>query len=160
MTLAVRSIAAACVVAVLAVAPARGVAQIATPPDDTATPSVDPEADTPPVPDTALLMGLDKITARTHPMAAAIGEELRFGRLGITVRACEKARPEDPPRTIAFLEIRDYSEDDAQAGEPNKIFVGWMLASSPGLNALEHPVYDVWLIDCSTSFTQASAGNE
>lgn len=105
----------------------------------------------PSVPDTAHLMGLNKITARTHPMRVGLDAPLRFGTLGIIVRACEKARPEDPPKTIAFLEIREYPVNESLEEEPEPIFSGWMLASSPGLNALEHPVYDVWLTDCSTS---------
>jgi hypothetical protein len=96
-------------------------------------------------------MGLNKITARTHPMRVGLDAPLRFGTLGIIVRACEKARPEDPPKTIAFLEIREYPVNENLEEEPEPIFSGWMLASSPGLNALEHPVYDVWLTDCSTS---------
>ena len=113
-----------------------------------------------PVPDTAHLMGLNKITARTHPMRTALDAPLRFGTLGIIVRACEKARPEDPPKTIAFLEIREYPVNEEVTTEPEPIFSGWMLASSPGLNALEHPVYDVWLTDCTISSPVVPAGNE
>lgn len=124
-------------------------AQDAAPAEETATA---PAVDAAPVkPDTAHLMGLNKITARTHPMRVGLDAPLRFGTLGIIVRACEKARPEDPPKTIAFLEIREYPVNETLEEEPAPIFSGWMLASSPGLNALEHPVYDVWLTDCSTS---------
>ncbi|MEQ8745175.1 DUF2155 domain-containing protein [Pyruvatibacter sp.] len=111
-------------------------------------------------PDTAHIMGLNKITARTHPMTVKIDESLRFGTLGIIVRACEKARPEDPPKTIGFFEIREYPVNEELTEEPEPIFSGWMLASSPGLNALEHPVYDVWLKDCSISSGPASAASE
>jgi hypothetical protein len=124
-------------------------AQDAAPAEETA-PAPDVDA-APAKPDTAHLMGLNKITARTHPMRVGLDAPLRFGTLGITVRACEKARPEDPPKTIAFLEIREYPVNETLEEEPAPIFSGWMLASSPGLNALEHPVYDVWLTDCSTS---------
>ena len=113
-----------------------------------------------PRPDTANLMGLNKITARTHPMRVKLDTPLRFGTLGIVVRACEKARPEDPPKTIAFLEIREYPVNEEITAEPEPIFSGWMLASSPGLNALEHPVYDVWLTDCTISSAAASAPSE
>jgi len=112
------------------------------------------------VPDTAHLMGLNKITARTHPMRVQLDTPLRFGTLGIVVRACEKARPEDPPKTIAFLEVREYPVNEEILDEPEPIFSGWMLASSPGLNALEHPVYDVWLTDCTISSAPASAPSE
>ncbi|WP_043948838.1 DUF2155 domain-containing protein [Candidatus Phaeomarinobacter ectocarpi] len=112
------------------------------------------------VPDTANLMGLNKITARTHPMRVKLDTPLRFGTLGIVVRACEKARPEDPPKTIAFLEVREYPVNEEITTEPEPIFSGWMLASSPGLNALEHPVYDVWLTDCTISSAAAPASSE
>ncbi len=112
------------------------------------------------VPDTANLMGLNKITARTHPMRVKLDTPLRFGTLGIVVRACEKARPEDPPKTIAFLEVREYPVNEEIVTEPEPIFSGWMLASSPGLNALEHPVYDVWLTDCTISSAVASGSSE
>lgn len=111
-------------------------------------------------PDTANLMGLNKITARTHPMRVKLDTPLRFGTLGIVVRACEKARPEDPPKTIAFLEVREYPVNEEITTEPEPIFSGWMLASSPGLNALEHPVYDVWLTDCTISSAAAPASSE
>lgn len=112
------------------------------------------------VPDTAHLMGLNKITARTHPMRVQLDTPLRFGTLGIVVRACEKARPEDPPKTIAFLEVREYPVNEEILDEPEPIFSGWMLASSPGLNALEHPVYDVWLTDCTISSAPVPAPSE
>ncbi len=111
-------------------------------------------------PDTAHLMGLNKITARTHPMRVKLDTPLRFGTLGIVVRACEKARPEDPPKTIAFLEVREYPVNEEILDEPEPIFSGWMLASSPGLNALEHPVYDVWLTDCTISSAPTPAPSE
>ncbi|MGD1935617.1 MAG: DUF2155 domain-containing protein [Candidatus Phaeomarinobacter sp.] len=120
----------------------------------------EPVVEVAPVPDTANLMGLNKITARTHPMRVKLDTPLRFGTLGMIVRACEKARPEDPPKTIAFLEIREYPVNEEISSEPDPIFSGWMLASSPGLNALEHPVYDVWLTDCTISSNAASAASE
>ena len=110
--------------------------------------------------DTASLVGLNKITARTYPMTAPVGEPIRFGTLGIVVRACHKARPEDPPETIAYLEIREYPMTEAIEEELAPIFSGWMLASSPALNALEHPVYDVWLTDCKMASGDASSGSE
>lgn len=110
--------------------------------------------------DTAVLKGLNKITARTHPITARLDAPVRFGTLEIIVRACHKARPEDPPRTVAFLEIREYPIGRELEYVPDPIFAGWMLASSPGLNALEHPVYDVWLTDCRMSSGEASGDSE
>ena len=68
----------------------------------------------------------------------------RYEALEITARACRKRPPEETPETAAFLEI-----DDARPGQPTRrVFTGWMFASSPAVSALEHPVYDVWVIDC------------
>jgi hypothetical protein len=92
----------------------------------------------------AVLQGLDKVTARITIIEAPVGEEVMFGRLGITPRTCLKTPPTEPPESAAFLEIRSL-----EPGEPPRTdFVGWMMASSPALSALEHPVYDVWVIDC------------
>ncbi|HMU49441.1 MAG TPA: DUF2155 domain-containing protein, partial [Geminicoccaceae bacterium] len=92
----------------------------------------------------AVLQGLDKVTARTTIIEAPVGQEVMFGRLGITPRTCLKTPPTEPPESAAFLEIRSL-----EPGEPPRTdFVGWMMASSPALSALEHPVYDVWVIDC------------
>ena len=60
------------------------------------------------------------------------------------MRACDKRPPEETPESASFLEI--YEQREGQS--PVQIFAGWMFASSPGLNALEHPVYDVWVLDC------------
>jgi hypothetical protein len=106
----------------------------------------------------ALLQGLDKITARISTFEAPLGEAVRFGTFEIVARACEKRPPEEPPESAAFLEITDLRTDsDAVA-----LFTGWMFASSPALSAVEHPVYDVWVIDCrkaSSSVSSSSAGN-
>jgi hypothetical protein len=101
----------------------------------------------------ALLQGLDKITARVSKFEAPIGTPVRFGTLSIRVRDCEKNPPEDPPESAAFLEI-----DELRPGEVNlRVFSGWMFASSPALSALEHPVYDVNVLDCRTESGSPSA---
>jgi hypothetical protein len=70
----------------------------------------------------------------------------------IVVKACRKAPPEETPEVTAFLEITQLSAPgvEAPSGDDAKIFSGWMFASSPALNALEHPTYDVWVIDCKS----------
>ncbi len=93
---------------------------------------------------TALLQGLDKVTARISTLEVRLGKPARFGTLDITLRACRKHPPEEPPEAAAFLEIRDVVPDEP----PKLIFSGWMFASSPALSALQHPVYDVWMVDC------------
>ena len=92
------------------------------------------------------LRGLDKVTARISRLELEIGKPARFGTLEITAQSCSKRPPEEPPEVSAFLEITE-----ARPGRiAQKLFSGWMFASSPALNALEHPVYDVWVIDCRT----------
>jgi hypothetical protein len=92
----------------------------------------------------AVLQGLDKVTARISTFDAPIDDPVRFGSLEITARTCKKRPPEETPESAAFLEIRDIKPGEA----PAVVFTGWMFASSPALNALEHPVYDVWVVDC------------
>jgi hypothetical protein len=94
--------------------------------------------------DVVLMQGLDKITARTSTFEVDVGASQRFGSLEITARHCEKTPPEEPPERKAFLEIVDIRPDQEAVG----VFSGWMFSSSPALNALEHPVYDVWVVDC------------
>ena len=92
----------------------------------------------------ALLEGLDKITARVSKFEAPVGAPVQFGTLTVHIRDCEKSPPEDTPESAAFVEI-----DETRPGETRKrVFSGWIFASSPALSALEHPVYDVTLLDC------------
>ena len=92
----------------------------------------------------ATLRALEKVTARIQDLDIGLGETVKFKSLEITLRTCNKRPPEETPETTAFLEIVDNKPD----GEAVSVFTGWMFASSPALNALEHPVYDVWVIDC------------
>jgi hypothetical protein len=99
----------------------------------------------------AVLQGLDKITARVSEITAPVGQTVRFGTLEIMVRACEKNPPEDRPEDAAFLQI-----DEVRPGEDNvRRFSGWMFAQSPALSSLEHPVYDVILLDCKGASASA-----
>ena len=103
---------------------------------------------------TALLQGLDKTTARVTKFTAPVGQTVAFGTLKITVRDCRKRPPEQEPESAAFLDIDEILQGQ---GEPKRIFSGWMFASSPALNSLEDPVYDVWLLDCKTTETASPA---
>lgn len=93
---------------------------------------------------TAVFSGLDKITGRIISFEVATDETVQFGSLQITERVCYTRPPTEAPQTTTFIEVEEV---DA-AGEYKKIFSGWMFASSPGLHAIEHPVYDIWLTDC------------
>ena len=100
----------------------------------------------------AVLHGLDKITARVSEFAAPVDQPVTFGTLHITVRACRKTPPEEPPESAAYLEV----VEERQGLPPTLVFSGWMFASSPALSALEHPVYDVWVIDCRIASAEGS----
>jgi len=93
-----------------------------------------------------IMGGLDKITARSFRFEAPVGHTVKFKKLLITARTCYVRPPEETPETSVFVEV---NEPPPQGGdELRRLFSGWMFASSPGLNALEHPVYDVWVIGC------------
>ncbi len=94
--------------------------------------------------ETAVLQGLDKITARISTFEVPVNQTAVFGSLEITVRRCDKTPPEEPPESAAFMEIVDARPDSPSV----LLFSGWMFASSPAVSALEHPVYDIWVIDC------------
>lgn len=93
---------------------------------------------------TAVFSGLDKITGRIISFDVAIDETVRFGALEVTPRACYSRPPTETPNTDAFVEVDELTLQ----GELRRIFTGWMFAASPGLNAVEHPIYDIWLADC------------
>ena len=93
----------------------------------------------------AELQGLDKITARVSKFEAPVDALVRFGTLSVRVRDCEKSPPEETLESAAFVEIDETRPGEATA---RRVFSGWMFASSPALSALEHPVYDVNLLDC------------
>jgi hypothetical protein len=93
---------------------------------------------------TAVFSGLDKITGRTISFDVAINETVQFGALQVTPRVCYSRPPTETPRTDAFVAVDEVTLQ----GEARRIFTGWMFAASPGLHAVEHPIYDVWLTDC------------
>lgn len=92
----------------------------------------------------AILQGLDKTTARVSTIEAPLDLPARFGTLQIVARACHKKPPTEPPESTAFLEIVDIRPDSPSI----PVFTGWMFASSPAVSAMQHPVYDVWVVDC------------
>jgi hypothetical protein len=95
----------------------------------------------------AVLQGLDKIAGRVSRFDAPVDKPVTFGTLSIVVRDCEKSAPEARPENAAFLQIYEN-----RPGEPRvRRFSGWMFSSSPALSALEHPVYDVNLLECIAS---------
>lgn len=113
--------------------------------------------------DRATLRALDKITGRSTDIEVKVGEPVVFGSLKVELEACYQTPPEEAPESAAFLKIYSTqavavetmtsaveAESVDTVSEDNPIlFSGWMYASSPGLSALEHPVYDVWVIRCT-----------
>jgi hypothetical protein len=91
--------------------------------------------------------GLDKITGRITAFDVYINETVQFGALQITPRACYTRPPNEIQRTSVFVEVDQVSLQ----GTMKRIFEGWMFADSPALNAVDHPIYDVWLTDCKQS---------
>ena len=92
----------------------------------------------------AAFSGLDKITGRITNFDVYIDETVQFGALQLTPRACYTRPPTETQRTSVFLEVDQVS----LKGGTQRVFTGWMFADSPALNAIDHPVYDIWLVDC------------
>ena len=102
-----------------------------------------------------MLRGLDKITGRPTAITAPIGRPVHFATLTITARFCYSTPASETPETTAFVQIDDQRPD--QPGR--RVFSGWMYGSSPGLNGVEHPLYDVWVISCNNAPAPAVAAN-
>ena len=95
--------------------------------------------------------GLDKITGRIITFDVYMNETVQFGALQVTPRVCYSRPPTEPPQTDSFVEVDEIT----LARKVRRIFTGWMFADSPGLHAVDHAVYDVWLASCKTSSTVA-----
>lgn len=89
----------------------------------------------------AVLRALDKVSGEVEDLPLAVGETITYGRLTIELSACRY--PQDNPASDAFTFL---TIDDSRDRE--RVFQGWMVASSPALNALDHPRYDVWALSC------------
>ncbi len=95
--------------------------------------------------DQVTLRGVDKITGRINTMQVAVGESIEFGKLSIVVNKCLTKPIEEAPENTAFLTIVEKKNPE----EVKPVFNGWMFSSNPALSAMEHPVYDVWVISCT-----------
>lgn len=109
----------------------------------------------------AILQTLDKVTARTRTVTLPVGTPRAVGPLFIDVKTCQKTPPTETPEAAVFLQVWEAKPKTAQSrqGEPESqwVFSGWMFASSPALSAMNHPIYDVWLKDCSDGKTAGKA---
>jgi hypothetical protein len=101
----------------------------------------------------AVFSGLDKITGRIILFDVLIDETVQFGALQVTPRVCHTRPPTEPAQTTAFVEVDEIT----LANRIQRLFNGWMFAASPGLHAIEHPVYDVWLVDCKLQMGEEPA---
>ena len=98
--------------------------------------------------------GIDKITGRITTFDIYINETVQFGALQVTPRVCYSRDETEAPKTDTFVEVDEITLDR----KIRRIFTGWMFADSPGLNAVDHPVYDVWLKDCKLESDCACTG--
>jgi hypothetical protein len=139
--------------AAFVVAAACGSVLAQSPPAPAAPPATPPRAEGPAlraIPDgpgraVAELQGLDKVTARTQRFYAPVGESTRFGTLAISVGDCLINTPDASPEAVAYLTIVDH-----KPGQPEqKLFAGWMFASTPSLSAMDDGVYDVRVLACT-----------
>jgi hypothetical protein len=93
---------------------------------------------------TAVFSGLDKITGRIISFEVSVNETVQFGALQLTPRICFSRPQTENPLTTGFVEVDEVTLDS----KAKRLFSGWMFAASPGLHGVEHPIYDVWLVDC------------
>ena len=93
---------------------------------------------------TAQMQAMDKITGKVSLINVPVNGKVKFGSFSIVVRACKTRPPEDTPENFAFVDVVDTYNNQ----NPVNIFRGWMISSSPALNPVEHPIYDVWLLKC------------
>ena len=96
------------------------------------------------------LRWLDKVTGRVSKLDLQVGEVIQIGVLYIQVQVCMKMPVEEAPESVAFIKIWDMGEENNNKIDA-EIFSGWMFASSPALSALDHPVYDIWVLECKSS---------
>ncbi len=102
----------------------------------------------------AVFAALDKVTGRVSPLEIKMGQTVTFGALKVTARACYTNPPTETPETAAFIEVDEMLLD----GSEKRIFTGWAFAESPGLHAVEHPTFDVWLTSCKMPAPDMPAG--
>ncbi|MEI9993187.1 MAG: DUF2155 domain-containing protein [Rhizomicrobium sp.] len=95
-------------------------------------------------PMTLIMRGLDKITGRPTTLLIPIGKSVQFATLTVAARYCYSTPSTETPETAAFVQIDDQRPDQPR----RRVFSGWMYASSPGLNGMQHPLYDVWVMTC------------
>lgn len=97
--------------------------------------------------DVAVFAGLDKITGRIIRFDVKVNETVQFGALQVTPKVCYSRPATETPQTTSFVKVAEEKLDR----KIQDLFSGWMFAASPGLHAVDHAVYDVWLVDCKSA---------
>ena len=95
------------------------------------------------------LRWLDKVTGRVSKLDLKVGEIIQIGVLDIQVQTCMKRPVDETPESVAYIKIWEMNQEDIKT--ESEIFSGWMFASSPALSALDHPVYDIWVLECKSN---------
>lgn len=92
----------------------------------------------------ALMQAMDKVTGRVNKVTIPVKSKISFGDFSVVLRACKKRPAEETPENFAFIDVADKSFGT----EEYNIFRGWVISSTPGISSIEHPIYDVWLLEC------------
>lgn len=92
----------------------------------------------------ALMQAMDKVTGRVNKITVPVNSKISFGDFSLVLRSCKKRPAEETPENFAFIDVTDKSFGT----DEYNIFRGWIVSSTPGINAIEHPIYDVWLLEC------------
>lgn len=104
------------------------------------TPALSEEIET----NAALMQAMDKVTGRVNKITVPVNSKISFGDFSLVLRSCKKRPAEETPENFAFIDVTDKSFGT----DEYNIFRGWVLSSTPGISAIEHPIYDVWLLEC------------
>ena len=92
----------------------------------------------------AIMQAMDKVTGRINKITVPVNSKIAFGDFSLVLRSCKTRPAEETPENFAFVDVADKSFGT----EEYNIFRGWLISSTPGINAIEHPIYDVWLLEC------------
>ena len=91
----------------------------------------------------AVLRAMDKVTGRVMKVEIPVGEDLKIGQLTVFIQKCLTRPPEETPENSVYITVTEQKNN-----QDTKVFEGWMFSSHPDLSAMEHPVYDIWLLEC------------
>jgi len=96
----------------------------------------------------AILIGLDKITAKSSELVVNLNENKKFGPLEIKILKCGRVEINNKIDSVAYMQVKDLTKND---NEQVFIFNGWTFASDPSLTPFDHAIYDLQLVNCKSS---------